>query len=384
MSQQVLADRVGVARAAVSNYENGTRAVDSRKVLYALAQALGVEVGALTGHHQDRANPGAESFTAAMADIELALMTVGNMDAARPPRPLPVLSLEAQRALQLRTACDYASLGALLPGLLTDLYRHTQSGVHQAWVPLAVATLQTAVAVKARGNTPLAWIAACACNEAAEQAGDIAGIGAAEFAKSQVLLARPGSLNAALACSTSAASRLENHAKKPGELEALGMLHLQSSLVTAALGGTPGAHLDEAAAVAKRKENVTGATQPAMGVRMPTFDSLNVGIWRMSAANEQREGGKAVELARTTAPGAITASSRRAQFFVELGRGQVLQRNYQEAIYALLRAEQTAPQQARSMTVVREIVGQMMRKARRDLTTGDLGKLAQRVGAIPA
>lgn len=59
------------------------------------------------------------------------------------------------------------------------------------------------------------------------------------------------------------------------------------------------------------------------------------------------------------------------------------QRDYPASLHALLRAEHIAPQQVRNMTHVRELVGHMMRKARRDLTTGELGRLARRVGAIP-
>ncbi|WP_406268942.1 hypothetical protein OH799_25500 [Nocardia sp. NBC_00881] len=42
-----------------------------------------------------------------------------------------------------------------------------------------------------------------------------------------------------------------------------------------------------------------------------------------------------------------------------------------------------ARQHVRNMVHVRELVGNMMRSARRDLTRGDLGRLAQRVGVVP-
>ncbi|MFD7846768.1 hypothetical protein ACFV4K_28025 [Nocardia sp. NPDC059764] len=61
-----------------------------------------------------------------------------------------------------------------------------------------------------------------------------------------------------------------------------------------------------------------------------------------------------------------------------------MRKNYRESLYALLRAEHAAPQHVRTMPPVRELVGHMMRTAKRDLTTGDLGKLAQRIGVIPA
>jgi hypothetical protein len=99
---------------------------------------------------------------------------------------------------------------------------------------------------------------------------------------------------------------------------------------------------------------------------------------------ERRDAGRVLALAPSLSPNDLPAEGRRAQYFVEIGRAHALQRNYRESLHALLRAEHTAPQHVRNMIHVQELVGHMMRSARRDLTTGDLGKLAQRVGAIPA
>ncbi|MEV0357234.1 hypothetical protein AB0H71_14350 [Nocardia sp. NPDC050697] len=75
---------------------------------------------------------------------------------------------------------------------------------------------------------------------------------------------------------------------------------------------------------------------------------------------------------------------RQAWEALGVGRAYGMEKNYERALYVLLRAEYIAPEKVRSMTSVREQVGSMMRRARRELTTGDLGQLAQRVGAIPA
>ncbi|MFD0362685.1 hypothetical protein ACFQZZ_14670 [Nocardia sp. GCM10030253] len=83
-------------------------------------------------------------------------------------------------------------------------------------------------------------------------------------------------------------------------------------------------------------------------------------------------------------PDDLPNEGRRAQYFVEIGKAHAMQKNYRESLYALLRAEHAAPQHVRTMSPVRELVGHMMRTARRDLTTGDLGRLAQRVGAVPS
>jgi len=56
-TQQLVADRAGLSRGAIAKYESLERPVDSRKTLYALAKALRVNVGDLTGQQDDRLDP---------------------------------------------------------------------------------------------------------------------------------------------------------------------------------------------------------------------------------------------------------------------------------------------------------------------------------------
>ncbi|MGV9673897.1 helix-turn-helix domain-containing protein [Nocardia sp. NPDC003482] len=384
ISQQVLADRVGLSRGAIAKYENGERPVDSRRVLYALAQALGVAVGDLTGHEQDRLDPSAAGFHMSVPDIETALWTEGNTTPTGPPRTLDELAAATKRAANLRIACDYATLGPMLAPLLNDTYRCLRDARgadrDRAWDIMATLAHTTAAALKARGYPALSWTAAQQAERAAENIGGTAALASTAFARSQVLLARPGSLVSALDHAEGMAERIGNDARTIGEVETLGMLHLQASLVTAALGGDPEPHLAEATAQAKRLPKAEIGTSI---LRNPTFGSANVTLWRMSAAMERREPGQVLELAPTLSPDQLPAEGRRAQYFVEIGRAYAMQRKYRDSLYALLRAEHAAPQHVRQMTHVRELVGHMMRSARRDLTTGELGRLAQRVGVVP-
>lgn len=385
ISQQVLADRIGVSRGAIAKYENGERPVDSRKVLYALAQALGVTVGDLTGQEQDRLDPSAQGFHASIPAVEIALWTRGNTTATADPRTLRELAAMTVKAAALRHACDYASLGPILAPMLNDCYRHIRDGTEgdreNAWDVLAAAAYTTAAALKARGYTALAWTAMQEVERAADQSNGTAALAAAGFTRSQILLSRPDSLPAALEYAQQAASRLEPQVRTVGEVEMYGMLHLQSALVSAALGGDPAAHLAEATEQARRL-----ASTPTGGslVRNVTFGPENVGLWEMSVAMERRESGRVLGLAAGLDPESITVHGRRAQYFVEIGRAHALDRDYTRSLHALLRAEHLAPQQVRTMTVVRELVGHMMRKARRDLTAGDLGRFAKRCGVSPA
>lgn len=382
ISQQVLADRVGLSRGAIAKYESGERPVDSRRVLLALAEALGVLVGDLTGHEEDKLDPATAGFHAAVPEIETALWAQGNTTDTRAPRSLDELAALTRTATKLRHDCDYATLGPMLAPMLTDAYRHVRdSGTERAYDVLGTVAYGVASALRARGYHALAWNAAQETERAANHVDGAAPLAAAAFVQGQILLTRPGALPAALATTTDTAERLAADVRTVGEIETYGMLHLQGSIVAATMGSDPEPHLAEAAEQAARLTEARPSTSVA---RNESFGAANVALWRMSAAVERREPGEVLALAPTLSPADLPNEGRKAQYFVEIGRAHAMQRNYRDSLYALLRAEHTAPQHVRSMVHVRELVGHMMRTARRDLTTGDLGRLAQRVGVVPA
>ncbi|MFE9786146.1 helix-turn-helix domain-containing protein [Nocardia salmonicida] len=385
ISQQVLADRMGVSRGAVAKYENGERPIDSRRTLLALAAALGVTIGDLTGHDRDKLDPATAGFHAAVSTLETVLWSRGNITDTAPPRSLNELAVLTQTATKLRNDCDYSTLGPMLAPMLTDAYRHVHdadaSSSDRAWDVLATTTYGVASALRARGYQALAWTAAQESERAAAHVGGAAPVAAAAFAQGQILLSRPGALPAALATTTETADKVAADVRSVGDVETLGMLRLQSSIVAATMGSDPEPYLIEAADQAGRLADASPSTSTAGN---ESFGLANVALWRMSAAMERREPGQVLTLAPTLAPADLPNEGRRAQYFVEIGRAHAMQKNYQDSLYALLRAEHAAPQHVRTMSPVRELVGHMMRTARRDLTTGDLGRLAQRVGVVPS
>ncbi|MEU4706791.1 helix-turn-helix domain-containing protein [Nocardia salmonicida] len=385
ISQQVLADRTGLSRGAIAKYENGERPIDSRRTLLALASALGVTIGDLTGHDQDKLDPSTAGFHAAVPELETVLWSRGNITDTTAPRSLDELAALTRTATKLRHDCDYATLGPMLAPMLTDAYRHVHdadaNSSERAWDVLGTVAYGVASALRARGYYALAWNAAQESERAAAHVDGAAPIAAAAFAQGQILLSRPGALPAALATTTETAARVAADARTVGDMETLGMLHLQSSIVTATMGGDPEPYLAEAADRATRLADARPNTSVACN---ESFGPANVALWRMSAAMERREPGQVLALAPTLSPVDLPNDGRRAQYFVETGRAYAMQKKYRDSLYALLRAEHAAPQHVRSMSPVRELVGHMMRTARRDMTTGDLGKLAQRVGVVPA
>lgn len=68
-------------------------------------------------------------------------------------------------------------------------------------------------------------------------------------------------------------------------------------------------------------------------------------------------------------------------FWADLGRGLVTQRaTRDEGVAALLRAEKIAPQRIRPNPFVREAVGDLLRRARRDAIGRELRGMAYRIG----
>jgi hypothetical protein len=166
-----------------------------------------------------------------------------------------------------------------------------------------------------------------------------------------------------------------------GELETVGMARLQAGFAeTLAGGGDAQPHLDEAAELAGRLADAPTGPSTA---RNKTFGPANVALWQLTSAVERREPGEALRLAETLDPTDLPKGSRHALYFVETGRAYAMKRDQRAALHALLRAEHAAPQHVRGLAPVRELVGAMLREARRDLATGELGKLAQRVRVVP-
>ncbi|WP_169811156.1 helix-turn-helix domain-containing protein [Nocardia amamiensis] len=385
ITQQVLADRVGVSRGAIAKYENGERPIDSRRTLLALASALGVTIGDLTGHEQEKLDPTTAEFHMVVPEIETVLWSRGNVTDTRPPHSLDKLVALTHKATRIRNDCDYATLGPMMVPMLTDAYRHVHDAdsahAERAWDVFGTVAYGVASALRARGYHALAWTAAQEAERAAIHVGGLAPLAAAAFSQGQIMLSRPGALPAALATTMGTAEKIATDVRTVGEIETYGMLHLQASMVAATMGGDPEPHLQEAAEQAGRLAHAASNTSVA---RNESFGPANVALWRMSAAMERRDPSEVLELAPQLSPDDLPNEGRRAQYFVEIGRAHAMRRNYRESLYALLRAEHAAPQHVRSMTHVRELVGHMMRRARRDLTMGELGRLAKRVGVVPA
>ncbi|GGN65782.1 hypothetical protein [Nocardia rhizosphaerihabitans] len=325
----------------------------------------------------------ADDFSALVTDIETAFWTAGNVTDTGALRPLSALLAASRAVTRLNMAGEYTTLALLVGPLITDLYRHAHDSRAEdqriAWDTLTQVAFDTSVVMRARGHLALAWSAARTAEEAARSIDSQPGAAAAAFVSSQVLLARPASAKAALDRAERTAAIVGARAQTANELQTVGMLHLQASLATAATGGDPRDHLEYAAAYAARLDRPISADNSSV-ISNTTFGSSNVALWKMSVAMEAGEPEAVLDLAKKLKPQTLPTPGRAAQYWVEVGRAAASRRAHEIALDAFLRAESIAPEHVRTMDTVQESVAQMMREAKRSLTAGDLGNLAQRVG----
>jgi transcriptional regulator with XRE-family HTH domain len=373
MTQQQLADAVGVTREYISMIENGKRPVTKRSLLTALARALGVSVNDLTGQPYAPESPQELLIYSIASGVRQALDE--DYDDFQPVDS-GSLTATAHRVRVARMACDYATLAQLLPDLVLQARLLTAGGAGAADATglslLVSATTDAAMAVKSHGHVDLAIRLADAAQAAALRLGEPAEMGVAAFAVAQCALTG-GAARKSLRLATDAAKALED-AADDRTLTWYGMLHLHAALSAAALGHAADVapHLAEATAAAQR---VT--SDPWLQELTPT----NVGIWRVAIALENGEPDRAPEYARQVDRSRIRGIQRRAALHIDIGRGLYAAGHSAAAVREFLRADEIAPQKVRTRPWVLELVGQMVRDARSG--SDELRELAARCRIDP-
>jgi transcriptional regulator with XRE-family HTH domain len=387
MSQQHLADLVGVTRSYISMIEGGRRPVDKRETLYGLCTALQVSVADLTGQPYEPVDREQVQARAQIPAIELALMTEGHNHQG-PLRPLATLDTEADRALILIGEGRYAAMATMLPGLLDELQiyaRSTREATRsRALQALPRAAFASSALARGLGLTLLAWTSAQTASDLARRSEDPAAVAATSFQRAEILLTSAATRQA-LPVAERAADTVQPHAGTGPELELYGMLHLHAAFAATILArqepaagtsylDTARSHLDEArSAAAKTGE---GSAYRLM------FGPANVGVWELSLAMERGEPGLVHQLAPGIDPTGMTPN-RLSRYYVEQGRAHARLREHDQALAMLLRGEHACPTEVRSLPVVRELVTFMVRDARRRAVSERLGALARRCGAVP-
>jgi transcriptional regulator with XRE-family HTH domain len=377
MTQQQLADAVGVSREYISMIENGKRAVTKRDLLLKLAHAIGVDVNDLTAQPF---TPGSREELALYLAAPRIRVALDGSDEPINLRPLDELVADTEAAMVARMACDYPTLGALLPPLIAESNEQVRAadddGSRQTALSLVVKSCVTgSLAVKPNGFVDLGIRLAERATGAAAKLGDPVHLAAAQFALSQAILAS-GSRKRSLALATEAADAIQVHVNTPEGKTWYGMLHLHAALVSASLGTAD----DAASHLAEAEET---AAYSGGNPWLMEFSPANVGVWRVAVALENGEPQRAPEIARRVDTSQLRTVQRRAHLLINTARGQFTGGKYDAAVKTLLAADDLAPAEVRSRPSVREIVGQMVRDSRTRGGSEDLRTLAARVRIDP-
>jgi transcriptional regulator with XRE-family HTH domain len=384
LTQVELADRAGVSPSFVSMIEHGTRLLDRRSHISALAGALRVSETDLVGGPHLSSDRLQSDPHMAIPPLRVALQTNSlTRPAVDQARPLAELHAEVFGTIEpLRRVCDYVGVGQLLPSVIDELYRHIADPADEAAYRMALGALVEACVIasavsKELNYLDLAYLAAERAEEAASLLDDPVQKGKADFMW-LLTLPRVGSWDRNLIAAEQAANRLEPYARDPLGLQVLGMLTLTASLSAAALqrGDRASYWLDEAARIGTKVSD-----EPMRNWQC--FSPTNVNIWQISVGVERGEaGGTVLELAKGVNLDLLEPkASRRAGFLVDVGRGLAREpRTRVEAVRWLRRAEDAAPQRIRNSIAVRETVAYLLGRATATAGGRELRGMAARMG----
>ncbi len=366
MTQSEVAGLAGVSTPYVSMVERGIRAVDRRSTISALAAALRVSETDLTGGSHLRSDPEQAAPHAGIPALRTVLLSSALSDSpVDRARPLAELLQIITKVELLRRSCDYSAVGQILPDLLDELHFYVSQPADEAVQRAALRGLVEACANASLmamhlGYGDLAHVAALRAEEAAAVLGEPSEAGKATFLRICTAPQEIRSWERTLGTAERAADDLQAHVKDRETISVLGLLTLSAAMAAAVLQRRASVDhwLSESAALAGRvPDEMDGSWQ--------SFCSSNVAIWRTSVAVERGEsGGKIAELARAVDVGKLTSESRRAAFFVDVGRGLAREpKSRAGAVSWLRRAEDLAPQYVRNCPAARETVAYLLGRA---------------------
>lgn len=380
MTQQQLADVIGHSKGYISLIENGKRAVNNRRLLFDIADALGVTPADLTGQPYQPMTTADLNHFVVVPQIRDALDEPDGDPVD--PRPLEELAVLADLSMQARMNCDMTAIGQHLPPLLAESrVLWFDEGNREAGILFVKATVTACLAVKAAGFIDLAVRLADAAETAANAVGDKVCMAAARFAVAQCALAtgrRNRSARVAMA-GIDEIDRLTRTKLPPSVLNdamaLMGMLHLHTALTVAGVdGGDPEGHLNAADVLSR---HVTGNPWRL------EFGKANVDTWRVGVALENHTPERAPELARRVDVNALLTPQRRSRLYLDLGRGLHQTEDFDGAVHAFLAADAAAPGDLRTRPTAVELVSHMVRNSRTRGGSPELVELASRVGVDP-
>lgn len=382
LTQSVLANLVGRSEDWLSKIERGERDIRRLDILTELAHALRVTLGDLIGQpvlvEDDRASDDVPAIRDALMSPRRLSQLLFNQTA------IAQIDVTHTERMTVSAWDDYQNGGlgrtiAVLPQLLTSAQALEAEGARAGWRVSARVHHLAATTLSKIGEVDLAWIAAERAMSAAGQSDDPLALASAARAGTHALLS-VGRYDDALQVGDAARSWLADtvQAGEPEALSLLGMLDLRMAVAAARRQdrATTTDLLDRATDAANQLGHDANHWQTAFG---PT----NVHVHRVSTALDLGDVAYVAEHGPRIDPSPLPIE-RQVCHRIDVARAYSHLAQDEEAVEALLTAEQQAPQFVRHNPAVRETVRAIYRRS--PVTMGgrqsDVMQLAERCRAV--
>jgi transcriptional regulator with XRE-family HTH domain/TPR repeat protein len=389
LSQAVLADLVGRSEDWLSKIERGERDIRRLDVLAEVAKALRVTLGDLLGEpvlmEDEQRNDDVPAIRdALMAPRRLSRTLFSSTMSPEYIDPAPVTRLVESAWLSYQKG-DLGHVVQALPGLIKtsqqmEAASANDSGYRRQCAAISARTHHLAATTLSKiGEADLSWIAAERAMQAADEADDPLVLASAARSGTHALLA-VGRFEDALELGETAARWLEPKmaAGDPAALSLYGMLYLRTA-VAAARDQDRATSTDLLAQAARAGEQLgVDANYWQTG-----FGPSNVELHRLSAALDLGDVTRVIEHAPSVKVDHLPAE-RQVTHLIDFARALSLVAKDDEALQALLTAEQKSAGIVRHSAVVREVVRSMYRRAPASAgkKSSALLALAERCGAV--
>jgi transcriptional regulator with XRE-family HTH domain len=379
MSQDTLAGLTGRSKGWLSKVENGQARLERRQDIAAMAEALDVSADTLLGAPAPGIRPGGRAYD--LAPLQRVLLDAGPDDPPDiPARPVEVLRDEVTQADAALRAADHPTAMRLLGSAIGELCVHAATGDgpdRRTALQLLIQACGSdgTCGLRQIGETNLAWIAGERARQAADLLDDPVWTAAAAFGRAHAR----SSVNKpkGLMITPQLADQTEPHiGDDPFAHQAYGMLRLSAALACAVQNDHQGAaeQATEAAALAERDGERAEAWE--------LFGPANVGVWRTSLAVEAGEAEAALTYADQVEPRDLASHNRRAALRLEKARAYAMLGKDSDAVREMRQAERISPAQTRNNPLIRELVRDMLSRARREAGGRDLRGMAWRMNLI--
>jgi transcriptional regulator with XRE-family HTH domain len=386
LTQAELAARIGRTASWVSQVERGVQPVVRLDVLQLLAQGLEAPLQTLQPNapaepqeHADVEQPNDLDGARLVISGHPALRAVLGDDPGEHPGLLE-LSSEARHVWDLAHSAEFAQLSTELERLVPRLEGASRAVEPDQQGPYFALLSQTYQALSAafvrQDEADAAWVAADRAIRAAELAERPHLVCAAIVRLTQAFV-RLKRFDQAEHAAASAIDALQEHTAgkaAPEALSVLGALHLALAFVHARAGR----RMEARAEIANAREVAARIGEDRNDYDLE-FGPTNVEIQAVSTAVELGDAGEALDIGHTIDAAQLSAE-RRSRLLMDLGRAYTQRRQIGEALDCLLRAEELAPESARSHVAARSSIRELMLLAGR-AASPELVALADRADA---